>query len=173
MPELKANVKPKFRFNLLFLLIIFLIASVLLTFGPMAYQWYFAIPTISLSQEVASFNSRATSDLVGEHEPEITEEEVVASINSQLQSLSANSQIKATYAEIARTRRLPNDSAYPGQIGLNSMSGWTLKDGTHYTVWWINLNIKGYGLRIRENNQPVAKPSDEPELERNNMSWIP
>lgn len=172
MPELKANKKPQFRFNLAFLLSVFLVASVLLTFVPKAYKWYFAIPTIPLSQEVASFNTMATSVPVGKHEPRITEEEIIAAINSQLPTLPASSQVKATYAEIARTRRLPHDPAKPRR-GLDSMSGWTLKDGTHYTVWWINLNVEGFGLRIRENNQPVAKPTDEPKLERSNISWIP
>jgi hypothetical protein len=58
------------------------------------------------------------------------------------------------------------------------MPGWVLSDGTHYTVWWINLDVptgknSGYGLRIRENNAPIAKPKDEPNLERNNVTWIP
>ena len=112
-------------------------------------------------------------DPVGKHEPRVTEEEVIAAINAQLQTLPSSGQVKATYAEIARTGHLPHDSTNPWQSGLNSMSGWILKNGTHYTVWWINLDIKGFGLRIRENNHPSAKPADEPVLERKDISWIP
>jgi hypothetical protein len=96
---------------------------------------------------------------------------MVNAIRSQLPALRASNKVKAIYADIARTRELPHDAS------LHSMSGWTWKDGTHYTVWWINLDVftgpkSGYGLRIRENNQPIAKPPDEPKLQRNNLSWV-
>jgi hypothetical protein len=165
------NKKPWFRFSVAFLLSVFLGAALLLTVGRKAYNWFFAIPTVPLAGVVASFNSRSLEDRVGRNEPPITETEIVSAIRSQLSTLRASSKVKAIYADIARTRELPHDAS------LHSMSGWTWKDGTHYTVWWINLDVftgpkSGYGLRIRENNQPIAKPPDEPKLQRSNLSWI-
>jgi hypothetical protein len=121
---------------------------------------------------VASFNARYGEVSVAEQEPPVTEAEVVASIRSQLPGLAASGRVKKIYSEIARSRRLPTDAS------LYGMTGWELANGTRYTVWWINLDVRtaknsGFSLRIRENNAPTAKPKDQPVLDRPNLSWIP
>lgn len=171
MTESIANKKRRFRFSLAFVLVVFAVTAVLLTFGRTAYDWYSTIPTIPLADVVASFNSRSASDPVGQHESPLTEQEIVDAIRLQLPNLRASNQVKAILSKIASTKQLPHDAR------VYAMSGWTLRDGTHYTVWWINLDVKvgsnsGFGLRIRENNQPTAKPLDEPKLERRNSSWV-
>jgi len=158
-----------FRFGLRSLFYAILVLAILLTLGLKINDWYHTVP---LADEVVFFNVRSSDNSVGKNEPPITEAEIVASIRAQLPNLSANSEIKAIYANIVRTKRLPYDAS------LNAIPGWVVKDGTSYTVWWINLDVRtggnsGYGLRIRENNQPAAKPLDEPKLNRKNMSWIP
>jgi hypothetical protein len=79
---------------------------------------------------------------------------------------------RAIYSRIVQTRRVPQDAR------LYAMNGWVLKDGTHYTVWWVNIDVvtgknAGFGLRIKENNAPVAKPKGEPKLELPDKSWLP
>jgi hypothetical protein len=54
------------------------------------------------------------------------------------------------------------------------MNGYQIATGKTFTVWWINLDVRigkdsGYGLRIRENNNPAAKPRDEGKLDGNNL----
>jgi hypothetical protein len=49
------------------------------------------------------------------------------------------------------------------------MTRFQSKEGGEYTVWWVNLDVatgenSGYGLRVRENNAPTAKPNGEPKL---------
>jgi hypothetical protein len=163
--------KRRFRFGVRSLLYAVAALALLLTFGQRVYQWYYAIPRVLVAEAVAKFNARFAHDAVGKHEPQITESEIVAAIRSQIPSLPASDAVKAIFSEITNTGLLPHDAS------LDAMSGWTLKDGTNYTVWWINLDVKtgegsGFSLRIRENNEPVAKPITEPKLERKNVSWI-
>jgi hypothetical protein len=131
-----------------------------------------AMPHIPLADAVAAFNIRSESSPVGQHEPRITEAEIIAAIQAQLPILSASDEVKSLYAEVVRTRSLPYDAQ------LRFMDGWTLASGDHYTVWWINLDVQaesnaGFGLRIRENNAPSAKPKDEPKLQQPNVEFIP
>jgi hypothetical protein len=143
-----------------------------LTTGPIVYKWYFAVPTIPLADAVATFNARHKDDPVGQFEPPITEAEVITSIRTQLPNLLASKTVKSIYSDILRTSRIPHDASF------HAISGWELRDGNRYTVWWINLDVRtgkdsGYGLRIRENNAPVAKPKDEPKLERRDLLSMP
>lgn len=161
-----------FRYSIRSLLYITAALALLLTFGPRIYEWWFAVPPVPLADAVVSFNTRSVRDPVGRYEPSITEAEIVASIRAQLPTLPASNEVKGIYSDIVRTKLLPHGAS------LQSMRGWELKDRTFYTVWWINLDIPtgktaGFSLRIRENNQPIAKPKDEPKLDRRNLSWNP
>lgn len=128
----------------------------LLTWGTLKlHDWYTSVP---MGDAVATFNARAADDPVGKREPLLTEDEIFASIESQLPSLDASEQVRAIYARIARTKRLPPGAA------LNSIPGFSPASGEHRTVWWINLEVmtgknSGYGLRIRETNNPAAASS--------------
>lgn len=167
MPDIASPRISWFRFKLRSLLYAVVVLALLLSFGTIVFEWYFAVPTFLLADEVAAFNSRAMGDPVGQYEPRITDAEIVAVIQAQLPNLLASKEVKTIYSDIVRTRRIPQGSH------LHSMPGWTLATGQHYTVWWINLSVPGYGLRIRENNRPIAKPENEPVLEFNDKSWIP
>lgn len=152
------------------LLIAFVLLALLLPCGSWMYNRYFSIPKVPLADAMAAFNAQARRHPVGRHEPRLSEAEVVAAIRSQVSAIPASSDVKAIYSEIARTKQLPKDAS------LEPIAGWTVKGGRDYTVWWINLNIsvgenRGFGLRIRENNQPAAKPADEPNLERKSFSY--
>ncbi|HEX2475192.1 MAG TPA: hypothetical protein VHK01_10615 [Lacipirellulaceae bacterium] len=154
------------------LLLAVMVFAIVLTAGMSLYKWYFAVPTIPLADAVRAFNTRYAEDPVGKYEPPVTEAEVIAAIRAQLPTLQASQQVIAAYSNIARIRRIPQDAS------LHAITGWELKDGTEFTVWWINLDVttgknSGYGLRIRENNAPIAKPKDEPKLELSNRMWIP
>lgn len=162
----------RLRFGVKSLFYAVALLAVLLVFGPRAYQWYCDPPRVPLADAVAAFNVRYADDAVGQYEPPLTEAEMMASIHAQLPHLSARDAVKAIFSEIASTGLLPHDAS------LSATSGWTLKDGTNYTVWWINLDVQtgedtGFGLRIRENNEPVAKPKNEPKLNLKNKFWIP
>jgi hypothetical protein len=146
------NDKPRLQFGLRSLFFTIAVVALLVWSAQKLHDCYFSMP---LAEAVASFNARAGDDPVGKLEPPITEDEVVASIHSQLPTLNATSQVKAIYNRIARIRRLPKGAA------LDPIPGYATASGKHYTVWWINLNVmtsknSGYGLRIRETNNPAA-----------------
>jgi hypothetical protein len=150
----------RFRFNLRILLYVVAVFALLLTLGPQLYQWFYSIP---LAHSVMEFNARYADHPVGKFEPPLTETEIVDQISARLPNLSASSAVKSVYSSIARTRRIPRDAS------LDICPGLQQADGTSYTVWWIDLNIMtgrntAYTFRIRENNEPVAKPKGEPEL---------
>lgn len=164
------------RFSLRTLLYAVAVLAILLTIATLLYQRYNAVPTIPLADLVASFNARYGDDPVGKYEPPITEAEIVAAINAainlQLPSLEASTRAKAIYSKIVQTKRVPQDTS------LYAMNGWELKDGTSYTVWWVNLDVRigknaGFGLRIRENNAPAAKPKGEPKMNLPDPIWLP
>jgi hypothetical protein len=156
--------KRRFRFGLKVLLLAVFVFAILLTAGMSLYNWYYTVPTVPLADAVGAFNSRYAGDAVGKYEPLLTEAEILAAIRAQLRTLPASKQVVAAYSTIARTRRIPQDAS------LHAIPRFQLKDGTEFTVWWINLDVttgknSGYALRIRENNAPIAKPKDEPRLE--------
>jgi len=157
------SLKRRFRFRVRAFLYIVALIALLLAFAPRIYEWYYAVPTIPLADLVASFNAQYGAEPVGKYEPPVTEAEIVAAIKQQLPSLPAAPRTAAIYSSIVQSKRAPQDAR------LYAMSGFQLKDGTEYTVWWINLDVvtgknSGFGLRIRENNAPVAKPKGEPKL---------
>jgi hypothetical protein len=163
----------RLRFSLRWLFVGTAVIALLLISGLRLYESHSAIPTISLVDAIASFNAKYGNDPVGQLEAPLTEAEILASIRSQLPQLPANNLTKTTFSNILRTKQMPRGAV------LHADSGWELKDGTTYTVWWINLNVMptgkspGYGLRIRENNAPKAKPMNESKLIRSNLIWVP
>jgi hypothetical protein len=166
----------KIRFSVRLMLCAMALFALMLTIGPRVYEWYYAVPTVPLADLVASFNSRYANDPVGKYERLITEAEVLNAINAaiklQLPALESSPRAKAIYSKIARTKRVPRDAS------LHAMNGWELNNGIRYTVWWVNLDAKigknaGFGLRIRENNAPRAKPKNEPKLNLPNRIWPP
>jgi len=153
----------RFRFGVKDLLLAVMVFAIVLTAGMSLYKWYFAVPTIPLVDAVGAFNSRYADDPIGKYEPLLTEAEIIAAIRTKLPTLSASKQVIAAYSKIAVTGRIPQDAS------LHAIPRFQLKDGTEFTVWWINLDVttgknSGYALRIRENNSPIAKPKDEPKL---------
>src|SRR5664279_4617797 len=82
-------------------MLVALTTTALLIWGAREFhEWNFSLP---LSQAIASYNSAHRVD----GQPELTDNEVIASIESQLPDLAASPQVKAIYANILRTRRLP------------------------------------------------------------------
>jgi hypothetical protein len=140
-----------YQFGLETLFVVIAIAAVALWGGSEFLDWYYYVP---LSNQIASFNSRAMISPVGRHEPPLTEDEVINSIRSHLPGLDASEQVKGILRHIAKTHRLPQGATLSGIPGCSNQNG-------IYTVWWINLEFmtsatSGYGLRIRETNNPVA-----------------
>jgi hypothetical protein len=154
--------RPRLRFGLRSLFWAIAVVALLVWGGGKFYNWYFSVP---LGDAVAAFNTRAESDPVGKLEPRLTEDEIVVAIQSQLPTLKAGRQVKDIYQRIARTRRLPHAAS------LTSIPGCTTESGQSYTVWWINLEVMtskttGYGLRIRETNDPVAAAGAAPYVKK-------
>jgi len=152
------NKHSRIRFGLRTLILAVTFVAISIVAGRNLYDWYTSTP---LAESVAGFNSAASNNPVGMHEAPITEDEIVAAIRSQIPTLDATDHVKAIYSRIARTRRLPRGAM------LDSIPGYSPSAGQHYTVWWINLNVvtgpkSGYGLRIRENDNPVAADSSKP-----------
>ena len=172
MSQTASDTNRVFRFNLKFMLLVVVVVAVLLAVGTKIYDWYYAAPTVPLADAVASFNAKYGNEGVGRLEPPLSEAEIIASIRSQLPRLQASDQVKSAYAEIVRKKRIPQGAS------LHAMPGYSLGNGNHFTVWWINLDVpigknSGYGLRIRENNSPTAKPEGEPKLNQPSFNWLP
>lgn len=134
------------------------------------YKWPRPVPRVPLADAVAAFNASNYDNPVGQHEPRMNEREIVAAVQSQLPTLPAD--IAPLFAEAVRTRSLPPDSR------IYAIGSWSRKNGDHYTVWWINLDLNtaeksGYARRIRENNDPAAKPKREAKLSQPSFNWIP
>jgi hypothetical protein len=157
----------RIRFSVKVMLCIVALFALLLTIGPRIYNWYHTAPTIPLANAISSFNAQYGDDPVGRYEPPLTEAEILASIRAQLPSLASHKKVQALYSDVIRSRRIPDGTR------LYAGSSFQLRDGSTRTVWWITLHVPGYGLRIRENNAPVAKPEDEPKLEIPNLNWMP
>lgn len=140
----------KWQFTLRTFLLAVTAVVTLLVLSNWCYFWY---TSTSLDTAVKEFNLEASQHPVGKHEPELTTDEVVFAIKSQLGELDgiANS----IYSRIARSRRIPREAS------LHSIAKYTPASGERLTVWYINLDIKtfanrGYALRIRSTAKPVA-----------------
>ena len=150
-----ANNLPRLRFSLRMMLVAVLVCALLVWVGRATNEFWNTTPTVALADAVNRFNTRAIEDKVGELEPPLTADEVLASIKSQLATLNSNLESKRMYEQILRTGRLP------AQAELYFMDGYNPGNGPTKAVWWINLDVPchnglGYGLRIRENNNPVV-----------------
>jgi hypothetical protein len=140
----------RFQFGMRTMLLLVLASALLLWFGRVAYQRY---NSIALRDAISAFNVRVQNNSVGKHEPPLTESEVIAAINEQLPTLDATAHVRSIYRRIAATGRLPLDAE------LDEIPGYQPRNGPSRDVWWINLNVmtgptSGYGLRIRETNDP-------------------
>jgi len=147
----KNSTRWRWQFGLRFLFLAIAVVALLIWGTRKFRDWYYSIP---LADAVASFNARAKEDSVGRLEPPLTEDEVIAAIQSQLPTLDASKQVKTIYREIARTRRIPRRGTLEAMPGFGS-------GPAQKCVWWINLDVMtsknaGYGLRIRATNDPVA-----------------
>jgi len=174
-----------FRFSLSTLLLVFFATSVVLTLSLKFYLRTQEVPTVSLTTLVTRFNNtEAWNHPIGQHEPPLTEDEVLAAIRAQLPSMSSHPEAQAIFAEILRTGQIPEvylvNPLYPNAPlhDLKAIPGWSPGGATSFTTWWINFNVlvpggNGYGLRIRENNHPHAKPAEEPRLNRPNILFGP
>ena len=127
------------------------------------------IPTVTLAQAINQFNLNARDNSVGALEPPLTEDEVLAPIQSQSSTtLARYPDVKPIFEEILRTKQIPADTR------IYFIDGWQrAKNGPDQTVWWINLDVVtnreskcGFALRVRENDAPaILKKSAEPQGE--------
>lgn len=149
-PPATDRTTPRLRFKLRSLLLLMLAFALCLWLGPIAYDRYTSVP---LSALVDRFNAVNQDHQIGQHEPAITVDEVLAAIEVQLPSVGKESEHAArVYSKILRSKRAPATTvldAIPGYS--NGVDSWD--------VWWINLNVAlgenaGYGLRIRHSNHP-------------------
>lgn len=154
------------RFSLRTLLLSFMFLSVMIWASVALYFWYTTIPTWPLKDAITEFNADAMNDRVGEHEPPLTEAEVISSIKAQLPSLKSDPEVYAVYERIIKTGQIPRAAR------LYFMSSYlpTNDDSPARDVWWINLRVmpfrhSNYGLHIRQNNTPAISsvaPGSEP-----------
>lgn len=103
---------------------------------------------MSLEQAVREFNYKAKHHSVGKTQPPLTADEIVAAIRGK------NAEDNTRLEEIADTRFL-----IPGEE-LSFMPGW-ITEGNYVTVWWIDLRVKGHGLRIRDRTLSSRKLTSE------------
>ena len=149
--EPKAPKSSRWQFSLRTLLLGVAALAILLVAGRHFYDWYHSRP---LADAVAEFNARASSDPVVKHEPPITEDEIVSSIEAQLPNLHVSYQVKETLSRIANTKRLP-PSVY-----LNYMTSYEPLSGKSFTSYFIILDRtdqkSSLAFPIRETNNPAV-----------------
>jgi hypothetical protein len=106
---------------------------------------------VSLSQAVREFNAQAKADLIGVTQPELTENEVIASIRAW-KWLRREHPISD--AEFTRFQAMADLKMLPKGARLSFCSGWTGKE-QDLEVWWIDISLptgpkSGYTYRIRD-----------------------
>jgi hypothetical protein len=103
---------------------------------------------IKLSDAVADFNRKASSERIGKTQPALTEDEVVAAIRCwDRKRYSVSDEVYSLYLRIADTRMMPKNAMLSYTSGLES-------DGYHFEVWWIYLDVTlasdtGFSYRLR------------------------
>jgi hypothetical protein len=138
--EMHAPPRRRFRFSLRTLFVAVTVVALILYGGSALLNWYFSFP---LADEVSRYNASTADTASGDKQP-LTEDEVIAAIESQLPTLEAPERDKRIYRDIIRTRRLPRGG---------SLQGFVVHQADPY--WAINLEVlmdekSGFGLRIRE-----------------------
>ena len=114
----------------------------------------------SLGTAVAAFNEAARRNPVGNEQPPLTEEEVIASIRGWIRSqVQASDEVYAAFQQIAATGKLPKGAQ------LEFTTGWRGYRGFDFDVWWIDLSIStgpmsGYTYRIRD-RKLRSRPSQQ------------
>ncbi len=146
----------------------FSIKSLLVTFIPVALLaavvgWLLDVRNerqyhTSLQIAVHGFNREALHDPVGRNQPPLTQAEVISVIQDSLPRLRA--EVRTVYERIAHSGYLPEGAR------LYPITKFTTNPGGSRRVWWVNLDVSlgggfGYGMRIRENNNPSAS-SEKP-----------
>lgn len=113
---------------------------------------FFRQETVSLADAVAAFNEEAAVDLTGATQRPLTETELLTAI-ARVRPQLADPRDVAVFDAITASHRIPATAK------ILSINRFQDRAGAIKHVWWINLQIihndgLGYGLRIRENNDP-------------------
>lgn len=97
-----------------------------------------------LAEAVASFNAWAAQDAVGQDQPPLTEDEVIAAIASwNRERFPVGDEAYAAFQTVAETRELP-----PG-VSFTAITSWEWHD-RRFTVWWVDLLLEDYNYRVRD-----------------------
>ena len=153
---LRSWAQHRFQFSIKALLLAFIPAALLMA----AANWLLdarhnRLYHTSLQDAVDGFNWKASHDPVGRNQPPLTQAEVISAIRASLPILGPGMRTK--YERIADSGYLPEGAEF------RSITEFTPKSGQSRTVWWVNLEVSlgmdsGYGLRVREDNNPSASP---------------
>ena len=113
---------------------------------------FFRPQTIALADAVAAFNAEASADLTGTTQRPLTETELLTAIARARPQLTDPRDLAVIDAITASNR-------IPATAKILSMNRFQDSAGAIKQVWWINFQIThndgpGYGLRVRENNNP-------------------
>jgi hypothetical protein len=96
-----------------------------------------------LRDGIAALNAKASVHEIGSLQPPLTEDEVVGSIRRWLQGRSISEEQRTQFEEIADTGILnPGDE-------LSFLTRMTSR-GQRFTVWWLDLTVNDYRIRIRD-----------------------
>lgn len=103
----------------------------------------------ALAEGVERFNDRVKVLGIGQDEPPLTSDEVVAAVRGWIPERPAVApEVLKQYRKIAGSGKLPPGSS------ISFTRGW-IYGGYRFEVWWIDLNIMtgektGYTFRIRD-----------------------
>lgn len=137
------------RFSLRTALIFVAVAALV---GWQVGERFFRPQTVALADAVAAFNAEASADLTGTTQRPLTETELLTAIARERPQLTDPRDL-AVFDAITASNRIPVTAK------ILSMNRFQDSAGAIKHVWWINLQIthndgSGYGLRVREDNNP-------------------
>ncbi|MDZ4784181.1 MAG: hypothetical protein SGJ19_28370 [Planctomycetia bacterium] len=149
----------KFKFGLQRLFALIATIAVLIWLSMRVYEWYVSVP---LSTVVMAFNSRAAVDPALKSMVPLTEDEIVAAIQSQLKSPDYTSSreapaISSMLTQIASTRRMPQNT----WLEMNPV----YHADSREREWRIDLNgmtsqNSGFAISIRRIPKPRSLGND-------------
>lgn len=126
------------------LLFIFVSSSLCSAQDPDAIHGTVSIKqAITLDQAVAKLNALSEDHTIGQDQPPLTADEIVAAINRWDFEAPISDKKREKFKTIAKTRMLNPGDKLQFSTGL-----WS--DGHYFTVWWLDLTVDNYKFRIRD-----------------------
>ena len=138
------GIQMKFTAQYASLLLIFVSSTLSSAQNPDAKHGTVSIKqAVTLDQAAAKLNALTEDHTIGQDQPTLTADEIVAAINRWDFEAPISDEKREQFKTIAKTRMLNPGDKLQFSTGL-----WS--DGHYFTVWWLDLTVDNYRFRIRD-----------------------